>query len=138
MLPLAFQWAPPLFLGATVVGDSPQFSALAARHASAEDVGSVLMVPIAFALTIVSIAITNWMLQHVPVQWLFMPVAIRQAIVLIASGECSGRRTAERKCRAERAPCAQAHIIARSNGRSSFFSSVSCDGGCASFSGFSG
>lgn len=95
-------------------------------------------VPIAFALTIVSIAITNWMLQHVPVQWLFMPVAIRQAIVLIASGECSGRRTAERKCRAERAPCAQAHIIARSNGRSSFFSSVSCDGGCASFSGFSG
>ncbi len=121
-----------------MVGGSPQFSALAARHASAEDVGSVLMVPIAFALTIVSIAITNWMLQHVPVQWLFMPVAIRQAIVLIASGECSGRRTAERKCRAERAPCAQAHIIARSNGRSSFFSSVSCDGGCASFSGFSG
>lgn len=84
MLPLAFQWAPPLFLGATVVGGSPQFSALAARHASAEDVGSVLMVPIAFALTIVSIAITNWMLQHVPVQWLFMPMAIRRAIVLIA------------------------------------------------------
>lgn len=42
------------------------------------------MVPIAFALTIVSIAITNWMLQHVPVQWLFMPMAIRRAIVLIA------------------------------------------------------
>jgi hypothetical protein len=32
----------------------------------------------------VSIATTNWMLQHVPVQWLFMPMAIRRAIVLIA------------------------------------------------------
>jgi hypothetical protein len=32
----------------------------------------------------VSIATTNWMLQHVPVQWLFMPMAIRRSIVLIA------------------------------------------------------
>lgn len=84
LLPWAFHWPPGLFLamllvwGITVVGDSPQFSTLAARHAPAEDVGSVLMAIncTGFALTIASIAATNWLLQVLPVQWLFVPVAL--------------------------------------------------------------
>ena len=92
LLPFAFHWPPLLFLamllvwGVFVVGDSPQFSTLAAWHAPAQDVGSVLMAIncMGFALTIVSIAITNWMLQHVPVQWLFVPVALGPAIGLVS------------------------------------------------------
>ena len=92
LLPLAFQLPPPFFLalllvwGVTVVGDSPQFSALAARHAPARHVGSVLMAIncTGFALTIVSIAIANWTLQFVPVQWLFVPVALGPAIGLLS------------------------------------------------------
>jgi MFS family permease len=92
VLPFAFHWSPLLFLsllvvwGVTVVGDSPQFSTLAARHAAPQDLGSVLMAIncTGFALTIVSIAFANWMLQHVPVQWLFVPVALGPAIGLVS------------------------------------------------------
>jgi MFS family permease len=92
LLPFAFQLPPLFFLamllvwGVTVVGDSPQFSALAAKHAPSEDVGSVLMAIncTGFALTIVSIGITSWMLQHVPVQWLFVPVALGPVIGLVS------------------------------------------------------
>ncbi len=91
LLPLAFNGPPALFIamlvvwGVTVVGDSPQFSALSARHAPAQDVGSVLMAIncIGFALTVVSIALTTWLLQHVPVQWLFVPVAMGPVVGLL-------------------------------------------------------
>lgn len=91
LLPWAFTWCPVPFLalllvwGLTVVGDSPQFSALSARHAPPEQVGSVLMAIncTGFALTIVSIAFASWLLQHVPVQWLFLPVALGPAIGLL-------------------------------------------------------
>lgn len=83
LLPIAFHATPVLFLamllvwGVTVVGDSPQFSALAARHAPPQVVGSVLMMIncTGFALTIASIAAANWVLQYVPIQWLFLMVA---------------------------------------------------------------
>ncbi|MBN9429155.1 MAG: MFS transporter [Burkholderiales bacterium] len=91
LLPFAFHWPPPAFTalllvwGVTVVGDSPQFSALAARHAPAQDVGSVLMAIncTGFALTIVSIEMTNWLLRYVPVQWLFLPIAVGPLIGLV-------------------------------------------------------
>lgn len=91
LLPWAFQAPPAVFLGfvllwgVTVVGDSPQFSALAARHAPAEAVGSVLMAMncTGFALTIVSIEWTSWLSRHVPAPWLLVPLAAGPALGLL-------------------------------------------------------
>jgi len=92
LLPIAFHATPSLFLamllvwGVTVVGDSPQFSALAARHAPPQVMGSVLMMIncAGFALTIASIAASNWVLQYVPIQWLFLMVAAGPLMGLLA------------------------------------------------------
>ncbi|MEM6294059.1 MAG: MFS transporter [Myxococcota bacterium] len=64
--------------GAVVVGDSPQFSAIAARSAPPDRVGTglTLMNMIGFALTIPSIALLSALESHVPGPWLLMTLAI--------------------------------------------------------------
>jgi predicted MFS family arabinose efflux permease len=78
--PLLFHAAPLAFVGfllvwgIVVVGDSPQFSALNARHAPADQVGSALTIVncAGFAITIVSIQLLNEAADTLPMQWLFL------------------------------------------------------------------
>ncbi len=92
LLPLAFLAPPAAFLlflltwGTAVVGDSPQFSTLAARHAPSTSVGSVLMAMncTGFALTIVSIEWTSWLLKHLQPPWALALLAIGPAAGLLS------------------------------------------------------
>lgn len=79
LAPLMFNSAPILFLsfiliwGITVVGDSPQFSAMNAAYAPPEYIGSALTIvnSIGFLLTIVSIQLASWLLPLVKIEYLF-------------------------------------------------------------------
>ena len=66
-----------LVWGFAVVGDSPQFSTLAAQTAPAESVGTALtlMNSLGFALTIVSLNVLTWMQLHAPnyAFWVLLP-----------------------------------------------------------------
>ena len=78
--PLMFQAPTVLFLafllawGIVVVGDSPQFSALNARHAPRELVGSALTIAncIGFAITIFSLQLLNVLSQWCSPAWIFL------------------------------------------------------------------
>jgi MFS family permease len=78
--PLAFLAPAPVFLafllvwGITVVGDSPQFSALNAANAPRAFVGSALTIAncIGFAITIPAIELLNAASAWLPVQYLFL------------------------------------------------------------------
>jgi MFS family permease len=78
--PLLFYAGPMLFLpfllfwGVVVAGDSPQFSALNARYAPAEQVGSALTIAncIGFGIWIVSIQLLNHLAGSIPAQYLFL------------------------------------------------------------------
>jgi len=78
--PLMF-YAPPilfiaflLFWGIVVAGDSPQFSALNARYAPSDQVGSALTIAncIGFSITIVSIQLLNYAASVIPISYLFL------------------------------------------------------------------
>ncbi len=63
--------------GITVAGDSPQFSALTARNAPPQAVGSVLTLTnsIGFAISIASILLFVALTPHVPLGWLLLGLA---------------------------------------------------------------
>jgi hypothetical protein len=90
--PLAFTLPASWFLafmvlwGIVVVGDSPQFSALNAATAPQEFVGSALTIVncIGFAITVVSVQVTTWLAQRLPMEWWFVPVAVGPALGLYA------------------------------------------------------
>ncbi len=90
--PLLFDLPPFIFLlflvfwGVFVVGDSPQFSALAAKTAPPQFVGSALTIinSIGFAISIVSIQFLNYLLTVIEVKFLFIPLLIGPMLGLIA------------------------------------------------------
>ncbi len=67
-----------LVWGTTVSGDSPQFSALTARNAPVQVVGSVLTLVncIGFGISIVSIQLVAAALRHYPFEWVLPWLAI--------------------------------------------------------------
>jgi MFS family permease len=77
-----------VFWGIVVVGDSPQYSALAAKNAPRELVGSALTIMncIGFALTIVSIETTNGLLhtQRAVPSLVFASLAVGPMLGLIS------------------------------------------------------
>jgi MFS family permease len=79
LAPLMITTTPFVFLafmllwGITVIGDSPQFSALNAEYAPREYIGSALTIvnSIGFLLTVISIQLASWLLPMVEIQYLF-------------------------------------------------------------------
>jgi MFS transporter, DHA1 family, inner membrane transport protein len=77
-----------LVWGITVSGDSPQFSALTARNAPPQAVGSVLTLTncIGFSISIVSILLFVSLAETVPLGWLLTGLALGPALGLWALG----------------------------------------------------
>ncbi|MBW2479705.1 MAG: MFS transporter [Deltaproteobacteria bacterium] len=79
LTPLMFHAPPGVFLsflifwGIVVVGDSPQFSALTAKTAPPELIGSALTIvtSIGFSITIISIQFTNYLVGWLSIQTVF-------------------------------------------------------------------
>ncbi len=69
-----------------MVGDSPQFSALNARYAPAEQVGSALTIAncIGFGISIVSIQLLNQVASVIPAQYLFLLLVPGPVVGLLA------------------------------------------------------
>ena len=86
---LAEGWFLALMLlwGMTVVGDSPQFSALVARHAPEGLTGSALTIvtSIGFSITIVSIELLSYLSSSVPAEYLYSFLAAGPVIGLISA-----------------------------------------------------
>lgn len=74
-----------LFWGVVVVGDSPQFSALTAKTAPPQLVGTALTVvtSIGFAVTIGSIQLTGYLLTFVPPYLVFVLLAVGPVVGLL-------------------------------------------------------
>jgi len=89
--PLMFAVPPEPFLalmllwGTTVVGDSPQFSAIVARSAPKELVGSALTLVncIGFSITVASLSLVQWLAAVLPPQYLLIGLAAGPAIGLV-------------------------------------------------------
>ena len=75
-----------IFWGIVVVGDSPQFSSLVALTAPKELVGSALTIVncIGFSITIFSIQLTNYLINFILPDYLFLFLAIGPMIGLIS------------------------------------------------------
>jgi predicted MFS family arabinose efflux permease len=90
--PVFFHAPTPVFLafmllwGITVVGDSPQFSALNAQNAPKALVGSALTIAncIGFSITIPSIQLVNHLAGQVSAAFLYLPLAIGPLLGLFA------------------------------------------------------
>ena len=84
-LPEGLFFAVLLLWGIVVVGDSPQFSAMVARHAPTHSLGSALTIVncIGFAITIVSIEATSFLSHAVRPEYLFMALGLGPAIGLV-------------------------------------------------------
>jgi MFS family permease len=74
-----------LFWGMVAAGDSPQLSTLTAKTAPPQLVGTALTVVtcIGFAITIVSIQLTGFLLTSLPTQAVFIQLAIGPALGLL-------------------------------------------------------
>ena len=72
--------------GVTVIGDSPQFSALTAQTAPRERVGSALTIVncIGFSITIFSIQLLDWLSREIPPQYIFLFLAPGPVFGLLA------------------------------------------------------
>lgn len=72
--------------GASVVADSPQFSALIAKHAPVHGKGSALTIvnSIGFAITIPSIQLMTWLIEHSDSDLMFTSLAIGPLLGLAA------------------------------------------------------
>lgn len=89
--PLFFHLIPAIYLGLlvvwgiVVVGDSPQFSALIARSAPRELVGSALTIGncIGFAITIVSIQLTSYLARVIGLEYIFSFLTVGPLIGLM-------------------------------------------------------
>jgi predicted MFS family arabinose efflux permease len=100
---LLFQLPQEIFLGVmivwgvAVVGDSPQFSALIARYAPKEFVGSALTIGncIGFAITIVSIQFTSYLSRIIEPEYIFSFLTIGPLVGLMAFKPLIGRITPE-------------------------------------------
>ena len=86
-LPVQIFLAVLLHWGIVVVGDSPQFSAMVARYAPSNFLGSALTIVncIGFAITIVSIEVTSFLSHYVGAKYLFLFLALGPAIGLFYS-----------------------------------------------------
>ena len=92
--PMVFAASPKLFTafmllwGVTVVGDSPQFSTIVARSAPQELVGSALTLVncIGFSITVVSLALVQWLASVLPLQYVLVVLTPGPAVGLIAMG----------------------------------------------------
>jgi MFS family permease len=75
-----------IFWGIVVVGDSPQFSSLVALTAPKELVGSALTIVncIGFSITIFSIQLTNYLINFILPDYLFLFLAVGPMIGLIS------------------------------------------------------
>jgi predicted MFS family arabinose efflux permease len=90
--PLLFHAPPAIFLsflllwGITVVGDSPQFSALSAQTAPRDLVGSALTIVncIGFSITIISIQLTNFISSSVKPSYIFWFLTIGPIFGLVS------------------------------------------------------
>lgn len=90
--PIAFMLSPPLalafllFWGMTVIGDSPQFSALNAATAPKAYVGSALTIAncIGFSITVVSIQLLSTLADLISPQYLFLALTPGPILGLIA------------------------------------------------------
>ncbi len=92
LIPLAFYLSTPLFLlflifwGVVVVGDSPQFSAIAAQTAPDNLVGTGLTIvnSIGFAITIISIQLVSFLSNAISGKYLLLVLAVGPAFGILA------------------------------------------------------
>ena len=90
--PFLFSASPEIFIGflifwgIVVVGDSPQYSAISARTAPKELVGTGLTIMncIGFAITIVSIQFVNYTAIHIDKNYLLLVLAMGPLLGLIS------------------------------------------------------
>ncbi len=75
-----------LFWGMVVISDSPLFSTLVAKNAIAENKGTALTIVncLGFAITIVSIQLLTVLVETIPDEYLYLPLALGPVFGLIA------------------------------------------------------
>ena len=96
--PLFFALSPPFFLfvmllwGMAVVGDSPQFSTLVAHTAPPDLVGSALTLVncIGFSITVISLALLQWLSIRVHPQFMLLVLAPGPAMGLLCMRRSTG------------------------------------------------